>query len=432
VLDEGVEDGVPWYAMELLQGRTLAEFRDNSIISVGSDDITISGELVAAIETKTAAVSHAPARPAAVPAARRPPNPWLPEALVAISKLCSVLSFIHGSGIVHRDLKPENILIRSDGTPVLTDFGLVSHVWGIGGRQMLDAAAIRHGTPAYMAPEQIEGHLGDARIDLYALGCILYELVAGRPPFVAATVQELLHLHLTAEPLLPSTFVDDVPPGLEDVIVRLLAKHPRERLGYADDVAIALAGLGVGGGEALPDTQRPRPYLYRPQMVGRGAVRDQLRGRLTAAANRRGSMTLIAAESGAGKTTLAASIGAAAATLNMEVVMGVCAAGGSPLHPFRPLLQAIADCCVSEGHDSTERLLGPHGYLLGAYEPAIDQVAQSIAAVSRTEIPADAARALLLATLNDVLVRFTDRRPVLLILDDLQWADELSLKFLRS
>ena len=433
VLDEGVEDGVPWYAMELLQGRTLAEFRDDSVISVGSDEITISGGLAEVIETRIGA-SERPAqpRPAVLPAARRPPNPWLAEGLAAIAKLCSTLSFIHGSGIVHRDLKPGNILIRPDGTPVLTDFGLVSHVWGAGGRQMLDAGATRHGTPAYMAPEQIEGHVGDARIDLYALGCILYELVAGRPPFVAPTVHEVLRQHLTAEPLLPSTFVDEVPGELEQLIAWLLAKDPRDRTGYADDVAGVLATLGVPGAEAAPDALRPRAYLYRPQMVGRVAVRDQLHARLHAAANGRGSVVFIAAESGAGKTTLAASIGAAAFPLNVEVVMGVCSAGGSPLHPFRPLLQAIADCCVSEGPESTERLLGPHGRVLGAYEPAVDQVARSIPAASQADIPPDATRDLLLETLTDVLARFAERQPILLILDDLQWADELSLKVVRS
>jgi eukaryotic-like serine/threonine-protein kinase len=432
VLDEGVEDAVPWYAMELLQGRTLAEFRDNSKISTGNEDATTSRlaspDLGSTPSVVGAGAAHP--RPATI-AARRPANPWLSEGLTVVGQLCPTLSFLHGSGIVHRDLKPSNILIRPDGTPVLTDFGLVSLVSDAGGRQVLDVDRKRVGTPGYMSPEQIQGQVGDARIDLYALGCILYELVAGELPFVGRTLEDLLSRHLGAEARPLAEFVDDVPPGLQALILRLLVKEPRQRIGYADDVALALEELGVPRA-TVPDELRPRAYLYRAPLVGRSALCDRIEARVArCAANRRGGVVLLGAESGAGKTTLASAVGRLAEALDVDVIVGACQSA-SPLQPFRPLLQAITDRCVSEGPAATKKLLGPRGKVLGAYEPALAQVAQSITGEPPADLPPDAARDRVLATLTEVLARFVERRPLLLILDDLQWADDLSINFLQS
>lgn len=430
VLDEGVEDAVPWYAMELLQGRTLAEFRDNSVITAGSEDPTVSGANLASDDSSThTGEAPKPGASAASNMQRRPANPWLAEGLAAISRLCSTLAFLHGSGIVHRDLKPGNILIRADGTPVLTDFGLVSQVWDAAGRQLLDTDESIQGTPAYMAPEQIRGQIGDARIDLYALGSILYELVSGQPPFTGRTA-EVLSQHLGATPRPLSQFVEDVAPELETLVSKLLAKDPRVRLGYADDVALALEQIGVARA-AVPDELRPPAYLYRSRIVGRSSLIARIRQDLDrCSTDRRGALILLGAESGAGKTTLASEVVRLAASLDIDVVMGTCQSA-SPLQPFRPLLQAIADRGVSEGTAAAEQLLGARGGVLGAYEPAIDQLARSIGQSSSFDLPPDAARDLVLTTLAGVLARFVDRRPLLLVLDDLQWADELSLKFLR-
>src|SRR6185312_13837620 len=107
----------------------------------------------------------------------------IPELCRITRRLCEALAYIHGEGVVHRDLKPENVLVRADGQPMLVDFGLVVEHSGAAGREVLDVEAMLAGTAAFMAPEQIFGELVDARADVFALGCMLYESLAGRLPF---------------------------------------------------------------------------------------------------------------------------------------------------------------------------------------------------------------------------------------------------------
>ena len=133
----------------------------------------------------------------------------LPGFLTLIARLCHALAYLHAEGIVHRDLKPRNVMIRGDDVPVLLDFGLASY-FGASGREILQVGGQSEGTPAYMAPEQIRGEYTDARTDLYAIGCILYEGVTGRVPFQGKSLRAIMHAQLSdppvaAEPACPGT-----------------------------------------------------------------------------------------------------------------------------------------------------------------------------------------------------------------------------------
>lgn len=147
--------------------------------------------------------------------------------------LCEALEHAHSRDVVHRDLKPENILLRAqDGTPVITDFGLArgEHYETI---TKTDATL---GTPAYMPPEQVTGETpADARADLYSLGCILYEMLAGTPPFTGEPIQVIVAHMSQPPPALPS-----FDGGLDAVVERLLQKDPEARFQTAAQLAAAL------------------------------------------------------------------------------------------------------------------------------------------------------------------------------------------------
>ena len=164
------------------------------------------------------------------------------EAVEIAAQVASALASAHGNqpAIVHRDLKPENVMVLEDGTAKVMDFGIAKVLEHAQGKSTQSL-----GTLQYMSPEQIDAGPVDGRTDLYALGLLLYEMLAGAPPFRSASPRELLNLQCTAE---PPPFGDDVeaPAGVCDLVFELLAKSPEERPQSADDVLAALAPFRVG------------------------------------------------------------------------------------------------------------------------------------------------------------------------------------------
>jgi tetratricopeptide (TPR) repeat protein len=437
VLDAGVQDGLPWYAMEWLEGRTLLDFQ-RELWDVADDVLTLdrpSDELRTAnlgprrpSPPRVAERPPAEARPAARPL---PGNGRLLDVLSVLRRLCEPLAEIHAHGLVHRDLKPANVFLRPDGRPVLVDFGLAAHFAGAVGRERAEVSGVLMGTGWYMAPEQAEGRLVDARADLYALGVVLYELVTGRRPFEGASAAEVITQHLKTPPRPPSDMVESLGAGLDQLILRLLAKKRRDRIGHADDVATLLEELGaahVPGDEPPP---RRGAYLYRPGLEGR---REALQGltRRVDALDREGGCVLVGGESGVGKTALVTAAGVDASVGGHLVVTGEGQAGAPPLHPFAPLLLALADHCLERGPEATSRLLGLRGRMLERYVPALATLPGQQALPAPPELSSEAARARLLDDLAAVIAGFADERPLVLVLDDLQWADELTLDFLSS
>jgi serine/threonine protein kinase len=288
LLDEGVRDGLPWYAMELLPGPTLRDHLDS---------LRVQREGAGA------------------------PS-WVPT-LTLLRRVCTTLAFLHGHGIVHRDLKPENILLRPDGAPVLVDFGLAARVGSTHGREVLEVGGGLVGSDAYMAPEQIRGELVDARADLYALGCILHEAVTGQPPFVDARAGRVLVQHLHRAPVPPSHRVGGLPEALDALVLRLLEKRPEERLGYAEDVAVALCALGAEREAPAPWPRAPA-YLHRPGFSGRAEVLRTLRQGIDRARDGLGGHISIRGARGMGKTRLAVEAATEAAWSGLTVVVGEC------------------------------------------------------------------------------------------------------------
>ncbi|MBL8205843.1 MAG: serine/threonine protein kinase [Blastocatellia bacterium] len=169
-------------------------------------------------------------------------------------QICAGLAAAHENGVLHRDLKPANIMIDGRGKARVTDFGVAVVANELLGRE---AAA---GTPGYMAPEQLAGKEVTQRSDIYSLGLVLYELFTGKRVFEAKSLHELMQLHEKSTPPTPSSYVKDIDPLAERVILRCLEKDPQKRPASAIQVAAALPG-GDPLAAALAAGETPSPEM---------------------------------------------------------------------------------------------------------------------------------------------------------------------------
>jgi aminoglycoside phosphotransferase (APT) family kinase protein len=403
VLDEGVAEGLPWYAMPIVEGTTLRDDIDTTLRR--RLDSAAGGEL--------------------------------PRALNLARKLCESLAYIHDKGLVHKDLKPENVIVRPDGSPVIVDLGLASAFSGWRGRDALEASGRFEGSLGFMAPEQIDGGRVDARADLYSLGCILYEMIALRPVF-SAEGWDLIREHQMTVPPAPSTVISGVSAALDDLVMRLLGKRPRDRIGYATDVAVALESIELG---VEARSAAARSYLYQPEFAGRGELLKELERALDAAKLVGRQVAIIGGESGAGKTRMAIEIAGLANQAGFRVITGECrpldcgtsrrdAMLAAPLDPFRPLLQALADESRTAGAAAAEALLGSDAGILSIYEPSLGERRSASALDDLAQLSPQEARHRVTAAVARAVVELSKRRPLFLALDDLQWADDLTVETL--
>ena len=247
--------------------------------------------------------------------------------------------------------------------------------------------------------------------------------------------------HLSAAPASPSALVDGVSTDLERVLLKLLAKNLTERFGFADEVAASLAQLSDDVSR-IAEFPPPRPYLYRPRFVGRAELVEQLSSLRDCALAGSGAFVLIGGESGVGKTRLALEMTRVLPSAQLRVVTSElftlsvenagAAVGPAPLQALRPLLQAVADRCQEGGESVTERLLGSRRSVLAPYESALAHVPASEPMTPPISLTVEGARQRLFKCLSETLAAFAREHPVILVLDDLGWADELSLDYLRS
>jgi len=188
----------------------------------------------------------------------------IPEAVRLLRDVADALSHAHARGVVHRDIKPENVMLTGRHALVM-DFGVAKAVSEAKGPSNLTTAGVALGTPAYMSPEQAAADPNvDHRADIYALGAMGYELVAGRPPFQGTTPQQLLAMHVTQEPDQVSRYRPGIPPALEAVIMRCLVKRAADRWQSADEVVERLEALGPTSGGVTPTHTQPTTAVPMP------------------------------------------------------------------------------------------------------------------------------------------------------------------------
>ncbi|MGW4083588.1 serine/threonine-protein kinase [Streptomyces sp. NPDC004822] len=194
------------------------------------------------------------------------------------------LSAAHRQGVVHRDIKPGNLLLDADGTLKIGDFGIARFLDDPGAA--LTATGQIVGTSLYLAPERALGKPAGPASDVYALGCVLYQLLTGRPPFNADTAVAILHQHLDATPVPPRELgVTGLPPAFENYLLGLLAKDPEHRPGAQQAADWFTAGAWQGRPEPLPEpaarARRPAPAAPAPAPVPAPASRRRGTGGAT-------------------------------------------------------------------------------------------------------------------------------------------------------
>jgi tetratricopeptide (TPR) repeat protein len=358
----------------------------------------------------------------------------LPQTIDVGIQICEALEHVHAHGIVHRDLKPENVLVarRGDAPDVkLADLGVA--LLARTTRITTEGAII--GTAAYLSPEQALGGDIDERTDLYALGVMLYEMVAGRLPFEGEDPLTVISQHLHAPVVPPRTFREEIPPALDAVIVRCLAKSPSDRPRAATEVREVLTSVSVLGETGGADATAPvsdrvvlLDQLARGRLIGRRTELAQLRELWQRALKSQGHMALISGEPGVGKTRLAREIIVFAQIHGATVLQGGCYEFEAST-PYLPFVEALRHWVAAQTPDALRQALGGTAAELARLAPRIAEVLGPLPASAPLSPQEERLR--LFDSVARLFQKIAADRGLLLFLDDLHWADHGTIAMLH-
>ncbi len=389
-------------------------------------------------------------------------------------QICLGLSEAHAIGVVHRDLKPQNLMIDLDGNAKIMDFGIAHFLEADGVTQ----TGMIIGTPDYMSPEQAEGKKADQRSDIYSLGIILYEMASGKVPFKGDTALSIALKHKTEEPLDPRKLNDKVSENLSSVILKCLEKDSEARFQSVEELLTELQNMQEGFPLTTGIKRPPMPAFLiegeeveteRPVFVARKEELKKLKGFLGRALSGKGQAVFVKGEAGSGKSALIQEFARRAQETHSELVVagGNCNAHtgiGDPYLPFREVLMLLTGDVEGRwkaGNISTDHarrlwhclpmmvmsLVEKGPELIDTFIPGQELVSRAESYLQgslerlmklreivgdKAATPADPSlqQSVLLKQYARVLEALAESKPVLLMLDDLQWVDNGSAKLL--
>jgi eukaryotic-like serine/threonine-protein kinase len=342
-------------------------------------------------------------------------RPPVARTLAIATDVCRALESIHAAGIVHRDLKPANVFLAADGSARVGDLGLAATA----GLDRITQHGTMVGTVAYMAPEQALGSEVSPASDLYSFGCLLYEMVTGRPPFQGDDPTAVISQHINTQPVAPSWLTEHCPPDLEGLILGLLAKDPAERPASAREVLDVLGRVDPEAKSASHSgSANPLDRLARGVFVGR-----------------EGELEMLVGEPGIGKTRTAQELETYARMRGAHVFWGrTHESSGAPA--YWPWVQ------VGTAWGAAVDLLGTGGDVLltgNSLAPGTSELVRLFPALR--QLPGfvepepigepETAQFRLFDAYATFMRNQSSERPWLVILDDLHWADKPTLQLLQ-
>lgn len=346
------------------------------------------------------------------------------------AEIAEVLHVAHAAGLVHRDVKPDNVMVRPDGSACLLDFGLATRA-----TEHADGADVAVGTFRYSAPEQ-SGALRrevDGRADLYSLGVVLFECLAGVPPFDVQDVGELITMHLSAPPPDLTRMCPGAAPALVSVIAKLMAKDPDDRYLTAAALGADLRRIAAGAHDPFPLGTASEEIRSERPLVGRTAERAALAERWQRAITGSGDAVLLAGAAGTGKTRLVRQFADDVRQAGHPVLFGVCTDETVPLAPLRDAvdryLETVDRSSGPVREAARERIraaAAATGGLAAALSPALaDLLGGTPARPAEQQDQFCAAVALLFTGLAE------QEGGAVLLLDDVHRADPLTREVIR-
>jgi tetratricopeptide (TPR) repeat protein len=343
--------------------------------------------------------------------------------------LCGALAMAHASGVIHRDIKPANILLTPQGDPKLADFGMAR---SSGDRTITEAGSMV-GTLMYMSPQQAMGENVDGRADLFSLAVVLYEMLTGIHPFLRAGEAATLYAILHEPPLPPGPEGPELDPRTQAFFRRALSKEVSERhpdaIAFVEDLAFLLdppeAGSVPIGAASRPPEKGAR---FESRLVGRDVEYRRLCARLERVRAGEGGAVLLSGEAGIGKTRLLTELSRAAEEQNIRVVRGRSLFEGGPAyHPWHQVLAQAFNGTPRGATEGFESFLASHPEFSGARAASLRRLLH----LGPGDSPDLSGPDQLWEAAVAALQTLASHRPLLVVLDDLHWADPSSLQLFR-